>query len=603
MISLLASGSSSVRGFVRNIGTRRTIITKTSSNHDNTAHKRITLMLYRQLIRWCDDMNEDIPLTQLVPPVHIQPPQINSDSIRLLSRDDPKSPVSSRFFPPTALIKENGITVSVPSSTDAKQLIRGVFRMNARTTNEGEKKEQLSLAFDWIKSANGLTEKLVEMKLTRRNNENRDGVHFRIGQVVKHNIAGWRGVILGWNRTTDSDGKNKQSTPPKATSLTKKSYQSMNPDDEIAYDVALDWGDATLMGSGHPTGLKHVYQSDLTLIDDPDLMRIRSSTDHFERFDPESQCFVPGDVLTYVYPNDTLECWSTYTNPSDQAAQNVILGVQRMAEYLQRIILGYTSAPESRDLTLLSTYLDRLTKLTKCDVVPTKDRFRVQNGKNLQNGVTVQNMLKWELQKFVELAVDVEDILFTRRKALDTDRSIKFSLGEYVQHKKYGFRGIVVAWDPEPAYDITHWDGLQHIENPEQYPFYHVIPDRGDSMTAFGGERPWRYVCEDNLELCPSEIRDLDVDLEPAWISDATTGIYRPPDELILRHGNQLEDDGLTEKCLQEIKVRFCFAHVGMVWSDGNVIITLYFSNIFSSFFLSFFLNQDRHKFNLIIHP
>ncbi|MGK3746679.1 MAG: hypothetical protein ACI90V_013542, partial [Bacillariaceae sp.] len=130
MISLLASGSSSVRGFVRNIGTRRTIITKTSSNHDNTAHKRITLMLYRQLIRWCDDMNEDIPLTQLVPPVHIEPPQINSDSIRLLSRDDPKSPVSSRFFPPTALIKENGITVSVPSSTDAKQLVRGAFRMN-----------------------------------------------------------------------------------------------------------------------------------------------------------------------------------------------------------------------------------------------------------------------------------------------------------------------------------------------------------------------------------------------------------------------------------------------------------------------------------------
>ena len=206
MSSLLASGSS-VRGFVRNIGTRRTKITKTS-NHDSTAHKRITLVLYRQLIRWCDDMNEDIPLTQLVPPVHIQPPQINSDSIRLLSRDDPKSSISSRFFPPTALIKENGITVSVPSSTDAKQLVRGVFRMNAPTTNEEEKKEQLSLAFDWIKSMNGLTEKMAEMKLTRTNNENRDGVNFRIGQVVKHNTVGWRGVIYGWNRITDSEINN-----------------------------------------------------------------------------------------------------------------------------------------------------------------------------------------------------------------------------------------------------------------------------------------------------------------------------------------------------------------------------------------------------------
>jgi len=541
---------SSVRGFLRNIGTRTKATT--TKNHDYTAHKRITLVLYRQLIRWCDDAAmKEVPLTQLVPPIHIQPPQINSNSLRLLSRDDPKSPVSSCFFPTTALLKETGITASVPTSTDAKQILRGVFRMNACTTNEKEKKNQLSLAFDWIKSMNGLTEKLVEMKLTRRNHENRDGVHFRVGQVVKHSKFGWRGVIIGWNR----DG-NEESTSPKATSLTQKSYQSVNPDDKIVYDVALDWGDATLMGSGHPSGLKNIYQSDLTIINDPDLMRIRSSTDQFKRFDPKSQCFVPGEILTYVYPNDNLECWSSYKNPSDHAAQSVIFGVQKMAEYLQRIILDYTLAPgaENRDFILLSTYLDRLTKLANCDVVPIKDRFRVQSEKNRQDGMTIQIMLKWELQKFIELAVEVEDILWTRRKAIETDRTIKFSLGEYVQHKKYGFRGVVVAWDPEPAYEVTHWDGLQHIKNPEQYPFYHVIPDRGDVMTAFGGERPWRYVCEENLELCPNEIRNLDVDLEPEWIVDATTGAYRPPDELVLRHGDQLEDDGLTEKCLQEIK-------------------------------------------------
>jgi len=110
---------------------------------------------------------------------------------------------------------------------------------------------------------------------------------------------------------------------------------------------------------------------------------------------------------------------------------------------------------------------------------------------------------------------------------------------------------------PEPAYEVTHWDGLQHIKNPEQYPFYHVIPDRSDTMVAFGGERPWRYVCEENLELCPQENRDLDVDLEPEWIADVSKGTFLPPDELILRHGDQLEDDGLTEKCLGEIKVQY----------------------------------------------
>ena len=108
----------------------------------------------------------------------------------------------------------------------------------------------------------------------------------------------------------------------------------------------------------------------------------------------------------------------------------------------------------------------------------------------------------------------------------------------------------------EPAYGVTHWDGLQHIKNPEQYPFYHVIPDRNDVMVAFGGERPRRYVCEENLELCPKENRDLDIDLEPEWTTDVKNVKYVPSDELRLRHGEELEDDGLTAKCLGEIKVR-----------------------------------------------
>ncbi len=113
--------------------------------------------------------------------------------------------------------------------------------------------------------------------------------------------------------------------------------------------------------------------------------------------------------------------------------------------------------------------------------------------------------------------------------------------------------------EKEPAYEVTHWDGLQHIENPEQYPFYHVIPDRGDTMVAFGAERPWRYVCEENLEICPKEDRELDIDLEPEWTVDAESGKYQPPEELSLRHGGQLEDDGITENCLEELKVRiFC---------------------------------------------
>lgn len=107
----------------------------------------------------------------------------------------------------------------------------------------------------------------------------------------------------------------------------------------------------------------------------------------------------------------------------------------------------------------------------------------------------------------------------------------------------------------EPAYEVTHWDGLQHIDDPEKHPFYHVIPDPNDTMVAFGGERAWRYVCEANLEACPIESRNIDVDLEPEWSYDAIEGKYVPPDDLVFRHGGQLNDDGVTEKCLKELKV------------------------------------------------
>jgi hypothetical protein len=108
----------------------------------------------------------------------------------------------------------------------------------------------------------------------------------------------------------------------------------------------------------------------------------------------------------------------------------------------------------------------------------------------------------------------------------------------------------------EPVYDVTHWDGLQHIENPEQHPFYTIIPDPSDTMAAFGGERSWRYVCEENLEPCPIENRNIDVDLEPEWSFDASLGAYSPSQDIMLRHGGDLEDDGMTESCLEEIKVR-----------------------------------------------
>ena len=100
---------------------------------------------------------------------------------------------------------------------------------------------------------------------------------------------------------------------------------------------------------------------------------------------------------------------------------------------------------------------------------------------------------------------------------------IKYPLGTIIRHTKYDFRGVVVGWDPRPTVDVSNWDGLQDVKgNVNEMPFYHVFPDRNDAVKAFGGPRPFRYVCEENLEICTGEDFGwglLDVDLDPEeWV-------------------------------------------------------------------------------------
>ena len=115
-----------------------------------------------------------------------------------------------------------------------------------------------------------------------------------------------------------------------------------------------------------------------------------------------------------------------------------------------------------------------------------------------------------------------------------------FQIGSIVKHKKYNFRGVVVGWDAFPRTDVSRWDGLQHIEgNVAKMPFYHVMADINDTETAFGHERPTRYVVQENLELCPENERVLEVYLneDDGWKLDSTSkGLqYIAPDDVKVR--------------------------------------------------------------------
>jgi hemimethylated DNA binding protein len=135
-----------------------------------------------------------------------------------------------------------------------------------------------------------------------------------------------------------------------------------------------------------------------------------------------------------------------------------------------------------------------------------------------------------------------------------------------VKHQKYNFRGIVTGWDAYPRTDVSRWDGLQNMKGDiNNMPFYHIAADANDTMQAFGQERRFRYVCEENLEIVDhhSSVEesgdsnsgsganydtnyglDLDVDLNDEWIiskQDGSTEVeYLAPDQLKFQHDESI---------------------------------------------------------------
>ena len=122
-----------------------------------------------------------------------------------------------------------------------------------------------------------------------------------------------------------------------------------------------------------------------------------------------------------------------------------------------------------------------------------------------------------------------------------------FAVGDTVRHKKYGFRGVVLAWDPTPVTDVSHWDGLQDIANPQSQPFYQIIPDQNDCRNVFGGERSMRYVCQENLErlVTAVDIAGMKIDMEGQdWQWQPDCQRYEAPAMVRFQHGEDLGDNG-----------------------------------------------------------
>jgi len=70
-------------------------------------------------------------------------------------------------------------------------------------------------------------------------------------------------------------------------------------------------------------------------------------------------------------------------------------------------------------------------------------------------------------------------------------RDAKFTVGQIVQHKLFGYRGLVFDVDPVFSNDEKWYEQMARSRPPKDRPWYHVLVDGAEHVT---------YVAERNLE-------------------------------------------------------------------------------------------------------
>ena len=223
--------------------------------------------------------------------------------------------------------------------------MRAIFRLNhvvVRTpfpreesdnnNNNNYDTERQTAAYLALQSLNELTVKMSAKVHPRR--MDRCGVVFRLGQVVQHRDERWRGIVVEWDNLdkpvdterpggacsvqTVSDEFSK-STMPTAKKYTWTGTEDIYKTTRVRYTVLLDEGDADALESQ----LKRtVWQSELDIVRDPQLCRIRSvqTPQYFIQYNASAQRFVPNSLLAYQYPMDEEHEQQPHDNGKGDAA-------------------------------------------------------------------------------------------------------------------------------------------------------------------------------------------------------------------------------------------------------------------------------------------
>jgi len=186
-------------------------------------------------------------------------------------------------------------------------------------------------AFRVLRVMSNLSDGLMEQMRQRLANANRTGIQFLIGEVVRHKVYGYRGVIVGWDRRAAVDVAGWDG-------LRKSSLGAEQP----FYHLFPDESDCTEL-FGSPRDMKYVAEENLERTV-PQFSRIRHPSiigaSAFMCFDPSINRFVPADELAYLYPG-SLSSRDPLPPPSSRvrsAASRVFMSVTSAAKQLHTFV-------------------------------------------------------------------------------------------------------------------------------------------------------------------------------------------------------------------------------------------------------------------------
>ena len=96
----------------------------------------------------------------------------------------------------------------------------------------------------------------------------------------------------------------------------------------------------------------------------------------------------------------------------------------------------------------------------------------------------------------------------------------RFSIGDVVQHRKFGFRGVVFDIDPVFANSEQWYESIPEDMRPDKaQPFYHLLAENGESSYV-------AYVSQQNLVADDSD-EPVDHPAIPGLFSSFADGRYR----------------------------------------------------------------------------